>query len=255
MADLSIVVDSSISENPRQSHDIRVRLNNPIKLGGRPHELALTSLHTWFSWFNIDEAYNNTKFVYSVDDGSSWKTIDIPRGNYNYEQLFEFIHFSIAENGDVDDDDNPKVSLAANLSTSKIFLTLAENCKVDFSVGEINVLFGFEAAVIDASQYGSKMADITNSVNIWHLHCDIIMGSGFVNEKFSDVIYSFVPDTPPLANIKYIPSKPIYLAVNRLDSITGIHVYLMDQKGRPIDLNGENLTAIFHLRPRKTLQT
>ena len=61
------------------------RFPTPIILQEYDTEIALVNLETWYSFANITSS--NNKFRYSVDDGTTWKTLEIDSGSYEIESL------------------------------------------------------------------------------------------------------------------------------------------------------------------------
>ena len=61
------------------------------------------------------------------------------------------------------------------------------------------------------------------------------------------VVFIFFPNAPPLQKILEAPHILIYLPVT-VDVILTLSVWLTDQHGKLLDLCGEELTILFHLR-------
>ena len=87
------------------------------------------------SWQNIRSEYNNNKVVVSKDGGSTWETLTIPDGVYDYENLNDFFANELGKD---------KITIFLNMSTFKVLITLASGYQIDFSKsGNFNDLLGF----------------------------------------------------------------------------------------------------------------
>lgn len=244
MSDLTFVLDSSTIPGA-QSHDFEIQFPASIDLRDMQHEAALVSLNLWNTWYNVAASWDNNRFRYY--NGSVWKTITIPDGNYNLDALVEAINDGITIDGD------NKIEFKANYSTQKLYIELPSGYEIDFTVGKMYKLLGFAPAILSVSQYGTSKVNITNDVNELQLHCSMINAGMYVNNRASDVMYSFVPAAPPGASLNFRVDTPIYMATQSSRYIGNVRLYLTDQKNRPVSLNGEHLTATIHLRPRKLL--
>ena len=257
MCDITVLLDSSKLTN-QDSDNYEVYLSRPLELKNYPHEIAMKSLYTWFTWFNIHKAdYDNATFRYY--NGTAWKQFDIPNGNYNAEELNDAIHEGMEALTDVIVDvvtgeKTYNINIVPVYSQIKMKIQIANSFQVDLTISRLNELLGFTQAIVNATSLGSSNANITNGVNTMVLHCNICSGSSYDNSNASDILYTFVPSVPPGSNISITPSQPVYVPIDRMDRIDRIGVKLTDQRGRKISLNGENMTVWLHIRPRKVLQ-
>jgi hypothetical protein len=76
------------------------------------------------------------------------------------------------------------------------------------------------------------------------IHCSLVENY-YLNNVKSDVIYSFVPETPPGSLITINPNPPIYLPVREKRLIQSIRMQITDQENRLLELNNEPVTFIF----------
>ena len=121
------------------------------------------------------------------------------------------------------------------------------NCEVDFRrYDSINSLLGF-----DSKLYTSRFYESENMVNILTINSilvniDIISGS-YVNGSTHTTIYSFFPNVSPGYKIIWNPHNLLYLPITA-HMIHSITIWLTDQNGNELNLPGENLLMLFHLR-------
>lgn len=205
-------------------------------------KVALVSASIWYSWSNIAPEYNNNTFRYY--NGTEYKTIVIPAGNYQLPQLNAFIKAQMKVNNDYDAaNDEAYISLEPNYSTLRCDLmfsaaAITKGIRVDFSTGELRTLLGFAAAELSVTTEGTNQVDITRGVTSIHIRSDIHSGS-VDNGSGGEVIWSFTPALPPGNLLNIEPNTRIYLPV-RSSTLDQVRMWITDQRGQPIDLRGEH---------------
>lgn len=257
MTDITFTFESSRIPNAL-SHDFTVLLHSPIDLHDIQHECALLDMTLWNTWFNVSVALNNNTFKYY--NGTTWKTVTIPDGNYNLESLEEAIHEGMKVLGDVITDgvtgsETYNINLIPNYSTIKIKLDLKNGFQVDFTTGKIHLLLGFEPNIYTTTTYATTKANLTNNVNEFFIHCSLINAGMYLNATSSDVIATLVPTVPPGAIIKVSNDNPIYMPIRDSRFFDNIRMYITDQLGRPVNLNGHTVTYRIHVKPRQMIGT
>jgi hypothetical protein len=84
-----------------------------------------------------------------------------------------------------------------NEITSRYIVRLKPGHKVDFSNVKLHEILDFEPKVIDVDKTeGKYLINISNGVDSVLIYCSLVENS-YLNNVKSDVIYSFVPETPP----------------------------------------------------------
>jgi hypothetical protein len=244
-----IKLDSSNQTQP--SHDFSIRFANFVLSRKKEYQIALRRASIWYSFFNLAQSFGNNTLEYSHDGGTTWTTITIDDGIYGISDLQTAIqnalrannHYQVVAGADVFD-----IKIVGNLSTLKVDITLTNNFQIRFGSGtKFNELLGWNTGTYMASGSGQNPANITRSVNSLLIHCSLATGN-FENGTSSDLLYSFVPAQNPGTLIDVNPQgSPIYLPINTDQNIQSIRMYLTDQLGRPIDLNGENTTYLLEL--------
>ena len=210
--------------------------------------VALHRVSTWYSFYNVSADYGNNVLRYSSDGGVTFKVITVPSGQYSYTQLDSAINALIVANGDVANN----INILANFSELKFILKVTAPYQVDLSFGNIYQLLGFSSAQIvapiTATTQGLLSANIQNGVNEIYVNCSLVNGSWY-NNQVGEVLNSFLPSTPAGSNILVTYNNPIYVPI-RTDTqyIRSVHVYLRDNLGRRVNLNGEELNLILHLK-------
>src|SRR5271170_1004392 len=161
---------STGSEKPQ---DFQVYFNYPLEYSS-DNEIALIGCNMWYSWHNLSPKFDTNKLKYY--DGKKWETIIFPEGNYDFDDIQDYIndHFKT---------DDPPISIIANTVTLRTIILLKPNYQVDLresdSKGEIisgnlHKIFGFKAETISQLRTESeKKADITRGVDRILIHCSI----------------------------------------------------------------------------------
>ncbi len=224
-------------------HDFEVNYIVPLELSPAS-EVALIGCNMWYSWHNISTKHNTNKL--RIFDGSKWQTIIFPEGNYDFEDIQDYI------NDHFETQDSP-ISILANTVTLRTVILLNPGYKVDLtenSSGELYKMFGFAPQIIDQHKSESKYkADITRGVDRVLIHCSIVGGT-YGNSYESDVIYSFVPNVSPGSILDIQPFHPIYLPLKDI-TIRKIRMIITDQNNRPIDLNGQHIDYLLNIKYNK----
>ena len=249
---MSILLALSSSNRSRGvTDDYFIDFPQAISLEQKPGYQWLVSVHrisTFFSFYNISTDYGNNVLRYSPNNGVTWKNITITGGQYSFTQLDSVINSLIVANGDVANN----INILANFSELKFILKVTAPYQVDLSFGNLYQILGFStaqiAAPITATTQGLLSANIQNGLNEIYLNCSLVNGSWF-NDSVGETLNSFLPLTPAGSSIVVQYAQPIYVPL-RTDTqyIRSVRIYLRDNLSRRVNLNGEDLQVILHLR-------
>ena len=103
----NLLLDSSLAKQQRNgdrqvSHDFTIEFQAPIRLGPGNYKAALDQLITVsYSWYSIDEAYDNNKIRWRKKTGS-WKTLVFPNEMYDYADINSFLQAQTGKVGSKD---------------------------------------------------------------------------------------------------------------------------------------------------------
>ena len=249
------IVFNSAKLNGALTTDMTMTFGEAVRLGDFNWEVAMIKANLWYFHFNV----TSRSFVYERDDGSATDyTINFPDGIYSVGDLNTYIRTEMKANGhsgtDAAGNDVFYISLAGNRSTGKVYLAIDNPSGVTYKAklgeaGNIANLIGFAEATVSTSAYGANVADINNGVDAWQIRCDLVNGS-YDNGAASEILHQFVPRSAPGSNIEIEPINPVYLQVNKA-TITRIRLYVTDQNGNILDLHGEDVVVMLHLRSMK----
>lgn len=252
------IVLSSSKQKGQAPNDFEIQFSSPIELNNLPHEIAVKAMISP-KWYNIhDQYYNNHQLKYF--NGVEWKTISIPNGHYSIEQLEGTLHVLLRQEGDYKQSKDQKngreygFRFAMHQATGRLFIELKKDYKLDFTVGNIHKMLGFEDVILEQSTAGTSAVDMTNGVTTVLVHCSLVNGNSYNNTSSSDILFAFVP--PSNANLGMMettPANPTYVAVQPMPRIDKIRLYITDQIGRKLGMNGE-CTYYLHLRPARRLR-
>ena len=154
---------------------------------GMKHSLTLDKLSMTYSWHNITPAYKNNTLKYSHDAGHSWSTITFPSGAYSYDDLNQFIK-KVFEHSGHSDPKTDKIRFTFILTTYRVVIELADKFQLDLRGNTFGELIGFSQKQITSTEYGTKLPNITNSVDALHILTDAVEESP-VDEKLSDTMF------------------------------------------------------------------
>ena len=162
------------------SHDFTTQFNNPLKLSyDMKHELAVRTINMTYSWYNIRQSYGNNKIKYSPNGGTIWKEIVFIDGMYSYDDIDEYIKKVMKNNGDFFKkaaDNNGINEYGINmyfvLTTYRVLIELKGTYQLDLRDTDFRKLIGFESKVINGTEYGTILPDITRGVDEIHINCD-----------------------------------------------------------------------------------
>ena len=122
-------------------------------------------------------------------------------------------------------------------------------CLMEIKQGAINLdvensiasLLGFREKLDEQGKNASqKIIDIMGFSIIIIIHCNLISGVKD-NGNNTDILYTFTLTEPPGYLINIIPTNILYQIVTK-DRKEYIEFHIKDERGRPIDFNGDVLS-------------
>ena len=239
-----VVSYKSIFENGQDTSIYTMKLEPPIILDSQDYEFALLDLETYYSFPNIDSS--NNKLRYYSQTAGTYLVITFETGAYCLVELNE----SLSAKLKVNNDDNA-IKIDSIASSSKPELTTSKTI-VDFTYpNSINKILGFgnqEYGNLTDESLTYISENIVNIIDISSIYVNSdITSNSYENGKSSNVIYSFFPTVPPNFKIVERPNPPAYLPIER-SFIDSISFWLSDNKGRRLNMRGENVTMRFYLK-------
>ena len=198
--------------------DFTIKFNPPLKLDPEmKHELALDRLSMTYSWYNIRSDYGNNKIKYT-HDGTNWQTITFTDGMYSYSDINDYIHqYMTQKNHHTTDSKGEKkysINLTFILSTYRVLISLDGDYQIDLRGTEFGDLIGFEKKLITKTEYGTKLPNITNSIDVLNINTSAITNS-IVNGINTNTI-AVVPTDNLTRSFPFTfePRRPLYCKVS-----------------------------------------
>ena len=225
--------------------DFSVRFTPPIELDkNSTHEVAVDKVSMTYSWHNISPNYDNNTLKYSHDNGSTWTTVTFPNGMYSYSDLDDYLHQTMKTNTHINGD-KYDINIIFVLTTYKVIIELTNNYQIDLRNTKFGELIGFEPKVIKSSEEGSKLPNITNSVDVLYINTDLINNS-IVGGIDSNTLF-VIPTGTLKRSFPFVkePKRALFNEISK-EIISTMRFYVTDSLRRPVDLNGIdwNMTLI-----------
>ena len=232
-------------------HDFLVKFNPPLKLDPQfKHFIALDRLSMTYSWYNIRSSYENNKIKYT-HDGTTWQTITFSDGMYSYSDINDYIHQYMEQKNhlttDAKGEKNYSINLSFILSTYRILVTLEGNYQLYLRGTDFGDLIGFEKKLVTKTEYGSKLPNITKSIDSLNINVSAIKNS-VVNGVNTNTIAVIPTDNLTRSYpFTFEPRRTLYCPVSS-NTISEMHITVNDSLDQPIDLNGIDWFMTLFLR-------
>ena len=234
---------SSINREKRGTSrpgDFTIKFNSSLKLDPeKKHQLALDRLSMTYSWYNIRSDYKNNKIKYT-HDGSTWQTITFTDGMYSYSDINDYIHQYMDQKSHSSGSSGNKtysINITFILSTYRVLISIDGDYQLDLRGTEFGDLIGFEKKLITKTEYGTKLPNITNSIDVLNINTTAITNS-IVNGINTNTIAVIPTDNLTRSfPFTFEPKRPLYCDVST-DKIDEMRIFVTDSVGRPVNFNG-----------------
>ena len=148
-----------------ETHKFGITLADKLNLKDPNKSMALANLRIYYTWKNIESAYNNNKFKISA---STWnEKFDLPDGSFSISDIqdqFEYIikkHETIA--------DNPPIQIYANKIKNRIVFKIKTGYKLELLSPETMKLLGSTKKDVDQDKDSENVAKL-ESVEVVLVH-------------------------------------------------------------------------------------
>ena len=144
------------------------------------HELALDKVTMTYSWHKISDQYKKNTIKYSPDDGISWETVTFVDGMYSYSDLNDYIHQYMNKKGCKIMDrtgDKYNINLSFISSTYRILVQIDNNYQLDLRNSKFGELIGYSGKIVDKTETGDDLPNITDSIDMIYINTDAITNS------------------------------------------------------------------------------
>ena len=229
-----------------------IKFNPPLNLNPDiKHSLAIDRLTMTYSWYNIRSDYKNNTIKYTNDRGVNWYTITFKDGMYSYSDINKYVlqyleqknrHTRVSLRSDID--------IRFILSTYRVLITFSDDkFQLDLRQTNFGELIGFEKKVITKTEYGTKLPNITNSIDVLNINTNAIKDS--IVDGINTNTIAMIPTDNLTRSYPFTfePRRTLYCPVSS-NTISEMRIYVTDSLGRPVNLNGIDwfMTLILHSR-------
>ena len=130
------------------------------------------------------------------------------------------------------------INITFVLSTYRVLISLTDaNFQVDLGGTDVADLIGFDKKIVTSTEYGTKLPNITNSIDVLNINTTAI------NDSIVDGINTNTIAMIPTDNLTrsypftFEPRRPLYCPVSS-HSFSEMRFYVTDSLGRSVDFNG-----------------
>ena len=174
-------------------------------------------------------------------DGTNWNTITFSDGMYSYSDLNDYIHQFMDQKSHHTTDSkgvkNYSINLSFILSTYRVLVTLGGSYQIDLRGTDFGELIGFEKKLVTKTQYGTRLPNITKSIDSLNINTTAIKDS-VVNGVNTNTIAVIPTDNLTRSYpFTFEPRRTLYCPVSS-NTISEMRITVNDSLGQPIDLNG-----------------
>ena len=136
------------------------------------------------------------------------------------------------------------------LSTYRVLITFSDDkFQLDLRRTNIGELIGFEKKLITKTEYGTKLPNVTNSIDVLNINTNAIKDS--IVDGVNTNIISMIPTDNVTRSYPFTfePRRPPYCPVSS-NIFSEMRIYVTDSLGRPVDFNRIDwfMTLILHSR-------
>ena len=182
---ISIHISSTNREKTGENRPVNflIKFNPTLKLDPvKKHSLAIDRLTMTYSWYNIRSSYKNNTIKYSNDRGANWNTVTFTHGMYSYTDINDYLHqYMDKQNHHTTSQQGNKVfhiNINFILSTYRVLISFSDaQYQLDLRGTDFGELIGFEKKLITKTEYGSKLPNITNSIDVLNINTTAIKDS------------------------------------------------------------------------------
>ena len=136
-----------------------------------------------------------------------------------------------------DSQGNKKFHININfvLSTYRVLIAFSDDkFQLDFRGTEFGELIGFEKKLITKTEYGTKLRNITNSIDVLNINRNAIKDS--IVDGINTNTIAMIPTDNLTRSYPFTfePRRTLYCPVSS-NTISEMRIYVTDSLGRPVD--------------------
>ena len=233
--------------------DFVIKFNPPLNLDpDMKHSLATDRLIMTYSWYNIRSDYKNNRIKYTNNKGVNWNTIAFKDGMYSYSDINDYLHQYMEQKNHhtTDSQGNNKfhINVSFILSTYRVLITFSDDkFQLDLRQTNFGELIGFEKKLITKTEYGTKLPNITNSIDVLNINTNAIKSSIVDGINTNTIAVIPTDNLTRSCPFTFEPRRTLYCPVSS-NNISEMRIYVTDLLGRPVNFNSIDclVTLILH---------
>ena len=207
-----------------------------------------------YSWYDIRSSYNNNTIKYTNDRGVNWNTVVFKDGMYSYADINDYLRqYMEQKNHHTTDQQGNKafhINITFILSTYRVLISFSDDkFQLDLRGTNFGELIRFEKKLITKTEYGTKLPNIPNSIDVLNINTDAIKDS--IVDGVNTNTLAMIPADNLTRSYPFTfePQRTLYCPVSS-NTISEMRMYVTDSLKRPVGLNGIDwfLTLLLHSR-------
>ena len=132
--------------------------------------------------------------------------------------------------------DKYHINLSFILSTCRILIQIDSNYQLDLRNNEFGDLIGFPEKIVNKTEHGDHLPNITNSIDMNHINTDAITNSILNGVNTNTLVVIPTDNLTRRFPFTFEPRRLLFNEVSQLN-ISQMRFYITDSLGRPIGLN------------------
>ena len=159
---------------------------------------------------------------------------------YSYSDINDYIHQYMDQKSHHSTGSKGEKVYSINftfiLSTYRVLVSLDGNYQLDLRGTDFGDLIGFDKKLVTKTEYGTRLPNITNSIDSLNINTTAIKDS-VANGANTDTIAVILTDNLTGSYpFTFEPRRQLYCPVSS-NYISEMRIYVTDSIGKPIDLN------------------
>ena len=173
---------------------------------------------------------------------------------YTYSDLNDYLHQYMKKKGHITTDDKTgdkyHINLTFVLSTYKILIQIDNNYQLDLRNSKFGKLIRFTEKIVNKTEYGTILPNITNSIDMIYINTDAITNSILSGVNTNTLAVIPTDNLTRSFPFTFEPRRLLFNEVSQLN-ISQMRFYITDSLGRPIKLNKIDwfMTLILQSKP------
>jgi len=257
MASLALNISSSaqtLLDPNTDPSNFTITYQQPIPLDGFDYEVAIQTVDTWFTNWNVV----NKTIVWSSNNGVSWNTITIPNGNYPIEDINALLQTAQTNAAVIGTTVGHiyGIQILGNFNLNRAYIQIdntvaasAYTFLLDLTAtNNLSNYLGFVPAVISTTTTGTLLPNVNAGQDNWNVRCDLVRNS-YSNGIAGQILFTFVPGLVDVSEKIFI--EPLHLNFMQVNKsiINSINMQLVDQNGAEVNLQGSDINYNLIVRP------